>query len=278
MRSEDQYLETVGARLRFRDVGDGAPVVLIHGWALDLEMWDPQFAALASEFRLIAHDRRGFGLSSGEPDLAQDAIDLERLLDALGVERAALVGMSQGARVALRCALRCPDRVSCLVLDGPPSEEPVQDDASGEEVPITHYRKVVRRLGMNAFREEWLRHPFLRLRTPVASMQELLERIVARYPGNDLRTTSESTPSLIQASLPSVHVPALVLNGEHDSVRRRASGAALARALPLAQYAHVPASGHLPNLDNPVAYDQLLTGFLRALSSVPAQATARSAC
>jgi len=252
--------------------------VLIHGWALDLEMWDPQFAALASEFRLIAHDRRGFGLSSGEPDLAQDAIDLERLLDALGVERAALVGMSQGARVALRCALRCPDRVFCLVLDGPPSEEPVPDDASGEEVPITHYRRVVRRLGMNAFREEWLQHPFLRLCTPSASMQDLLERIVARYPGHDLRTTSESAPGLIQASLPSVHVPALVLNGEHDSARRRASGAALARALPRAQYAHVAASGHLPNLDNPVAYDQLLTGFLRTHASAPAQATARSAC
>ena len=75
-----------------------------------------------------------------------------------------------------------------------------------------------------------------------------------------------------------MQVTALVLNGEHDSVRRRASGAALARALPLAQYAHVPASGHLPNLDNPVAYDQLLTGFLRTHASAPAQATARSAC
>src|SRR5262245_18547849 len=101
MRSEDQYLEADGAQLRFRDEGEGSPVVLIHGWALDLDMWTPPFAALKNAFRVIAYDRRGFGLSYGLPMLAQDPVDLEHLLDARGIERAALVGMSQGARVAL---------------------------------------------------------------------------------------------------------------------------------------------------------------------------------
>ena len=52
-RSADRYLSADGARLRYRDEGQGPPVVLVHGWTLDLEMWDPQVDALRSAFRLV---------------------------------------------------------------------------------------------------------------------------------------------------------------------------------------------------------------------------------
>jgi pimeloyl-ACP methyl ester carboxylesterase len=100
-RDSDRYLTTDGVRLRYRDEGRGPPVLLAHGWTLDLEMWEPQVAALRDTFRLIRFDRRGFGLSSGHPSVLQDIADLGVLCDRLAIERIALVGMSQGARAAM---------------------------------------------------------------------------------------------------------------------------------------------------------------------------------
>src|SRR5262245_26329822 len=114
MQGRDQYFLSGDARLRFRDEGAGAPVVFIHGWTLDLDAWEPQAAALAPSLRVIRYDRRGFGLSGGTPGRAADLEDLSALLGHLGLDAATLVGLSQGARVALAFALRHPVRVSAL--------------------------------------------------------------------------------------------------------------------------------------------------------------------
>ena len=122
MQSRDEYFRSGEASLRFRDEGRGPPVVFIHGWTLDLEVWNPQAAALAESFRVVRYDRRGFGLSGGEPGRAADVEDLGRLLDHLQLASVTLVGLSQGARVALAFALAHPERVAGVVLDGPPDE------------------------------------------------------------------------------------------------------------------------------------------------------------
>src|SRR5262245_41297316 len=115
------FVEVDGAALRVEDEGRGFPVLLVHGWALDLEMWQPQVAAWASHWRIIRFDRRGFGLSSGAPSLAADARDIESLVRRLQLDRVALVAMSQGARGALRAAVGpLRKRIACLVLDGAP--------------------------------------------------------------------------------------------------------------------------------------------------------------
>ena len=100
-RSPDRYLSVHGARLRYRDEGRGPAVVLVHGWTLDLEMWEPQVAALRASLRLVRLDRRGFGLSSGCPSVASDASDIDAICRHLGLARVALIGMSQGARAVL---------------------------------------------------------------------------------------------------------------------------------------------------------------------------------
>jgi len=64
-------LQVPGARLRYRDEGSGRAVVFVHGWTLDLDVWEPQLP-LAAELRVVRYDRRGFGLSSGDPSLAHD--------------------------------------------------------------------------------------------------------------------------------------------------------------------------------------------------------------
>src|SRR5690242_14341866 len=98
-----QELDTPGARLRYRDEGQGRDMVFVHGWTLDLDVWEPQ-APLASHLRMVRYDRRGFGFSTGQPSLAADVADLRVLIERLGVNSPLLVGMSQGARVVLEFA------------------------------------------------------------------------------------------------------------------------------------------------------------------------------
>jgi pimeloyl-ACP methyl ester carboxylesterase len=255
MRQRDQFLEVDTARLRIRRAGEGPAVLFLHGWALDLEMWTPQFEALASRYHLIAFDRRGFGASSGVPGIEQDVADIERVLAAIGVERAAVVGMSQGARVGLRWALRFPRRTCCLVLDGPPYEDA---QAGKQEIPLAFYRELIRREGIEAFRKRWLEHPLMRLHTGDARIRSLVADMVGRYAANDL---SAETASARIANLRTLATATLIINGEHDSPPRRATGAALASALPDARLSIVPCAGHMANLDNPDAYNALLEDF-----------------
>ena len=268
MRERDEYLRTAGARIRYRAAGSGPAIVLAHGWALDLDMWAPQFALLSPRFRVIAFDRRGFGLSVAEPDGERDVDDLRALLDELSVETAAIVGMSQGARLALAFAASVPERVSCLVLDGPPRLHAPGADASSADVPMARFRELAARGELDAVRAEWVKHPLMRLHTNDAAARALLREMVARYPGRDLREDKASPPSSALV-LRSLRVPALVVNGADDSAERRAAGAALARALPAARHALVAGAGHIPNLDAPGAYCELLANFIETHARAP---------
>jgi pimeloyl-ACP methyl ester carboxylesterase len=114
-------IEIGDRRFAWRSLGAGPPLLLVNGYAASSADWDPaMLAALARSFTLICPDNRGIGESElGDPDeLTIDAMasDLERLLDALELERVALVGWSMGGYVAQRLALRSPQRVTAMVL------------------------------------------------------------------------------------------------------------------------------------------------------------------
>jgi 3-oxoadipate enol-lactonase len=267
MRDRDQFIDHDGARLRYRVEGSGPTLVLIHGWALDLDMWRPQLAAFHDHYQVVAVDRRGFGESTGQPSIADDLRDVAFLLRELNVPHAAFIGMSQGARVALRCALQMPRLVTCLFLDGPPQETVTRDSDDVEEPPMTAYRALAQRDGIAAVREVWAQHPLMQLRTRDRSTHALLQKSIARYPGNDLVDSATERPAPVN-DLPSLRAPTLVINGEFDSARRLAAGEAIAHLLRHAQRSVIPDAGHLPNLDNPIAYNDLVRKFLHAHTDV----------
>jgi pimeloyl-ACP methyl ester carboxylesterase len=249
-----------GAVLRFRDDGQGPPVLLLHGWTLDLEMWEPQVAALRTAFRLVRLDRRGFGLSTGRPALEHDVADLSALCQHLGLRRVALIGMSQGARAALAFAAASPERVSCLVLDGPPE---VDSGIVEADVPLARLRALAQSEGLDAFRREWAAHPLARLRTADPGARRLLHAILGRYPGTDLLQSPAAVTSLHDpVRLESITVPALIVTGAEDLASRTRAAQTLARRLPHAEHVVVPDAGHLPNLDNPAAYNRHVGAFL----------------
>jgi 3-oxoadipate enol-lactonase len=257
----DNMLSVPGARLRYRDVGAGRAVVLVHGWTLDLEMWEPQ-APLATQLRVVSYDRRGFGLSTGQPSLTGDVADLHALITGLRLTSPLLVGMSQGARVVLEFAARYPGGTRGLVLDGPPPL--ASTGAEDTDLPMRSFRQIASRDGLAAFRQHWSAHPLTQLVTADPRTHALLARILDRYPGHDLQASGvDARESIDTRLLSQVMMPALVVNGSRDTESRRRAGLALRTALPLAEYALVPDAAHLPNLDAPGVYNQLLNEFAR---------------
>jgi 3-oxoadipate enol-lactonase len=271
MQSHDDHFRSGEASLRFRDDGAGPPVVFIHGWTLDLEAWNPQAAALAGSFRVVRHDRRGFGHSEGVPGRVADQEDLVRLLDHLQLVRATLVGHSQGARVALAFAIAHAERVAGLVLDGPPDEAGNPDTPGDGDFSIAEYRRLVRDEGVDAFRSAWRVHPLMQLQSNDMATRELVDRMLARYPARDLLGPVAVPATPVGASvLARLRLPALVMNGALDTPIRLSAGEALARALPRAERVVVPCAGHLPNLDNTSAYNEAIQAFLRRQSRAAA--------
>jgi len=255
----DQFVAVNGACLRFRDEGRGPAVLLVHGWTLDLEMWDPLVSALRDRFRLIRLDRRGHGLSRGMPAPECDSEDLAALCRHLRLSRVALLGMSQGVRAVLGFACAVPGQVLALILDGPPP----LDSTSDPEVPLDQYAALVRTHGIEAFRREWARHALMQLRTQDPEVRALLAAMIARYPGEDLRQPApRAEPAAAPLGLEPLRIPALVVGGEHDLPARRQAAETLAARLPDAELAVIPGAGHLPNLDNPDAYSQVCREFL----------------
>jgi pimeloyl-ACP methyl ester carboxylesterase len=258
-----------GGRISFDCVGNGTPLVLLHGWALDRRAWTPQIEALAARFRLIVPDRRGFGASSAPPGLAAETGDILTILRRLDIDRAVLLGMSQGGRIALRFAVTHPDRVSGLVLQGAPLDgfapEPRREDA----IPVSSYRALARAGRMAEVRSLWRAHPLMRCAAP--AVRRLLDQLLADYEGRDLLHPGPDNVASLANLLADVAVPALVVTGEHDTPWRQLVGDALAYGLPHSRRIRVTGAGHLCNLSHADSYNALVADFVDRVAGAPAR-------
>ena len=253
-----------GARLAYQVTGDGPVVVLIHGFGLDMRMWDAQLSPLAARFRVLRYDCRGFG-ASGPLDPAvpyAHVEDLVALLDHLGIEAAALVGLSFGGQLAAEAALAAPARVTRLallssVLDGVPWDK--QSWAGLKTVAAQ-----VKTHGLLAGRQAWLAHPLFAAALEQPAVASQLTAMVASYPGQHWLGQDPHRrpgPPAFDA-LEDLRVPALVISGQRDVPGFREMSAVLAARIPGAAQHVVPGAGHMVNMEQPDLVTALLTQFL----------------
>jgi len=262
-------LEVDGYRYAVADLGEGPPIVLLHGVGGSIYDWRHLIHPLSERHRVVAVDLLGAGESDrpGEGDytLAAQARRLRGILDALGIEKAVLVGNSYGGGVALRFAQDWPGRTDRLVLinsicypDVLPRYVPwcrlPGADHAAELVPLG-------RLVQRALRG--------RGRTIGTLSEEELESYAAevRLPGrraavvNWVRAVLREDPREFQARLGSVRAPALLIWGAADRTVPVELGRRLARELPEARLVELDA-GHIPNQECPGAVAGEILGFL----------------
>ena len=261
-----EALAVDGASLQYEVVGTGPAVVLIHGFSLDMRMWDPQLPDLAAAFRVVRYDCRGFG-ASGPLDPAipyTHAADLVALLDHLSIDQAALVGLSFGGHVALSAALLAPERVRALVL-----LDACWRGRRGMKNPRTAWQSSAgssRPAACQAGREAWLAHPLFAAARQQPLLRARLAEMVAVYLGQHWLGRDPhlpDSPAPIDL-LEQLTMPALVVAGEQDVPGFRAMTDVLAQRLPAAELVLVPSAGHMVNMEQQAVVNPLLVRFLRA--------------
>lgn len=251
-------------QLAVESTGRGHPVVLIHGWGVDRRMWAHQIGALCRRFTTISYDRRGFGESTCRADLEQELGDLDAILGQLGFERAALVGMSQGGRVALRYASSRPDRVSALVLQAAPLDGLEPDPGDASFIPTTRLAKLLQSGDRATLLRELSAHAFFR---PDARFPEARAEILAMlrdYRGEDLGLSPARGISLEETRKQLAHIasPTLVITGEQETLWLQGVADFTAQAIRGARRRVLGGGGHFVNMTHPEAYNHALLNFL----------------
>ena len=265
-RGESRTLEVAvhGGTLAVECAGEGTPLVLLHGWALDRRVWHPQ-SALAARFQLIAIDRRGFGRSTAPPDLNREMADLVAVRGALGLDRMVLVGMSQGGRVALHFALGYPESVAAIVLQGAPLDGFLPAPQREDAIPLSSFVALARQGRLDRMKELWRDHPLMRAGT--AEVQLQIDAMLADYEGRDLIAAAPHELAAITDDLGTLHAPALVVTGEQDTPWRQLVGDALACGMPNGRRVTIAGGVHLCNLSHPAEFNALLADFAASIEA-----------
>jgi len=241
------------------DVGSGPAIVLLHAGVADRTMWAEHLRPLADAgHRVVAMDLPGFG-EAPEPPLLAPWTDVIETMDALGVDRATLVGNSFGAAVALRVAAVAPERVAALVLVSPPPREwqPSERLQAAWDAEEAALERDDVEAAVSSVVEAWtLPDAPAQLRERVAAMQRraLETQMAAGEP--------EEAPDPLEGR--ELHVPALIAVGEHDMPDFHAAAEAWAAELPGARRVAIAGAGHLAPLEQPRAFREVLLDVLRA--------------
>lgn len=234
----------------------GPAVVLVHGFGSSTDVWATLVEDLAAEHRVLAVDLKGFGWTSryaGDYSREAQAQLVRSAMDGAGLEHADVVAHSMGSAVALTLALDAPDRVDRLVLIGPWLLE--------DQVPWAlrdARRPGVGELIFGAWFEEHLDWRFrLAFADPDRHVTEgMIDRArkVLRRPGSQaaaLATIRGLDLPDLEAQLPAVPHPVLLIQGEVDRVARPEFARRLSVVLPSAELATLPNVGHFPMLEAP---------------------------
>ena len=266
-----------GLRLHVAHAGAGSPVVLLHGFTSSAETWVPLRAALGDRYATLAVDLPGHGRSAAPEDPARYASprfadDLARTLDALAVERAAVLGYSLGGRSALHFALRHPSRVAALLLES--ASPGIADPAERAERAAADHAlaDAIERDGIAAFVDWWERLPLWASQAalPEATRAALRAQRLRNRPrglANSLRGAGPAAaPPPRVERLRACDAPALLVAGARDA-KYVGIGRSLEAVLPRARLVVVPEAGHTVHLEQPAAFAAAVAAFLADVAS-----------
>jgi pimeloyl-ACP methyl ester carboxylesterase len=265
-----ERIEVDGLSIAFERQGQGPPLLLLHGGASDAREWHLQVPALAARSTVVAWDAPGCGASSDPPAsfrLPEYADTLAAFIEALGLGRPDVLGLSWGSALALELVGRRPDLVRSLVLTAayagwkgslPPGEvgsrlASILHDLEGP--PDAYARAFVPTL--------------FTPRAPTELVEETVAMVAELHPEGARTMARAMAEADLRDVLPLIRVPVLLLYGERDVRSPRAVAEGMARSIPGATLRFLPGAGHQANLETPSAFNGAVLAFLADVDRGP---------
>jgi pimeloyl-ACP methyl ester carboxylesterase len=267
------FVETNGTKLYYEIMGEGHPLVLLHGGYMDRRMWDDQFAIFSQNYQVIRYDIRGFGKSTLPQVPYADREDLFNLLTVLDVEKAYLLGLSLGGAIALDFTLMYPDIVDALILVGSP-------------VPGYPIELMFTQEQLEQQIQRWKPFEQAKRERDIPHMVDLLmddETLVpsTNYPSARQRVRdnlSEYSFAWVLDSAPKqelvppaferlseLHIPTLIIVGSEDHFQLHKSADKLEQDIAGARRVIISETNHMPNMEKPEEFNGIVHDFLKSL-------------
>ncbi len=277
---ETRYARSGDVSIAYQVLGDGPiDLVFVMGWVTHMDyFWqEPGFARflrrLASFSRLILFDKRGTGLSDrsvGLPNLEQRMDDVRAVMDAVGSQRAALLGISDSGPLCAMFAASYPERTTALVLFGSFPRRLWASDYPWGATPADRERMA------EAIQQDWGSIEWatrdLELRAPSVARDRQFSQWWATYarmsasPGAAVALVHMNSQIDVRPVLPTIHVPTLVIHRADDRQVALETGRYMASQIPGAQYCELPGIDHLPFVGD---QDGVLDAIERFLTGAP---------
>jgi pimeloyl-ACP methyl ester carboxylesterase len=248
-----QFVDVLGLRTRHLVRGEGPPVLVLHGWGASIEAILPIVTGLAPVVTVYALDLPGFGQSDPPPrpwGVEDYQVFLAAFMDALEIERPAIVAHSNGGRIAIRMASTEPARVSRLVL--------VDSAGIRPKRTLSWYRRVgMAKVGKHA--AHLLGPPGERLRA----------LLVRRAGSADYLAAGAMQPTLVKLVnadlrpfMPQIEVPTLLVWGSRDTDTPVSAAREMERLIPDAGLVVLDGAGHYSYLDQPARFARIVSHFV----------------
>jgi pimeloyl-ACP methyl ester carboxylesterase len=269
-------VEVKGERVAYLDVGQGRPVILIHGFGGSMWQWEHQQQPLSAEFRLITPDLIGSGLST-KPEIEYRPEQMLEyfigFMDALRIRQATLVGNSMGAGLAIGMALTYPDRVAQLVLiDGLPANvrerltSPSIKRALDTAAPswlASFGNWLFGGVMIESVLKEIVHDPALLTPAVIERSNRNRQRPGVIPPLMTVRGTLPLWESGFAKRIGDISHPTLILWGEEDQVFPLPAGEELQRTIKGSALVRIPNAGHIPQWERPDLANRAMIEFLR---------------
>lgn len=264
------FFESRGQKLHYEVLGEGRPLVFLHGVTNYGMVWTPQLSRFLYEgYRIIIPDLAGHGMSQpakAKTTVPELAVDLAALLDTVNERRAVICGLSLGGMVVQQFACDYPGRVTALIIANsrPNANTPEQIRAVEGWVEILSQPNGPQR----RLETMWPRLVSAQFRRTESGHQTFREwhRVAASLSGGSLINVARGfTEFDAREHLPRLKVPSLVIAGELDEIIPAEVSRQSADLIDQAQFSIISGAGHISNVDSAETFTLLCTGFLAAV-------------
>lgn len=242
-------------------------LVFLHGFPFDATSWNPQVEYFQNSYFTIAEDLIGHGKGKTfqGPWMIQHYVeDLKLSLDKKDVEKAILCGVSMGGYIAMNFCLKYPNRVEALILSNTqaPSDSNENKDKRFETI------QKIQREGIKDFADHFSKS-VLSIKTLNTSphIQKKLEATILKQKAENIALVLGALSSRkdLTTQVQQIKCPTLVISGAEDKVISPLSCELLAKSIRQAHFEKIEGAGHLPNLERPQEFNQILGRFLETL-------------